>query len=193
MALCTLAEAKSQLRLNTVDANRDTLLQAYIDAVTGPVETWCGAVQAATVTDERHYPEGSKLFLRSERVSAVTSVTEYQGAVAQLYTAISNPATASSYTYIREGAILTRLGSGGSPSCWGSPVYVTYTAGFLTVPADINLAARLIVQEWWETQRGSVPLPLQGGQDVDTLDGFQAFSLGRVQELLGHRRHGPFV
>lgn len=186
MALCTLAEVKTQL--NKSGTGDDTELQSYIDAVKYPVEAWCGAVESATVTNEKHTDGGPCLVLRSEVVASVTTLTEFQGTTAHVYTEIATPASAGAYTYVRDGRLITRLDAAGYEAAFGGPVYVTYTAGYATVPADINLAARMIVAEWWESQRGSVPLPLQGGQDADGLDAFRRFSLRRVEELLGHRR-----
>lgn len=187
MGLCTLAEVKLQLgKTATTD---DTELQTYIDAVTAPIEAFCGTVAQATVTNEKHPDGGCKLFLRSERLAAITTVTEFQGTTAQLYTEIPTPATAGAYTYVRDGTVLTRLGSGGYESPFTGPVYVTYTAGFPTVPTAINLAARHIVQRWWETQRGNA---LSRSEDVP-LSEFVYFAGRLIPEMLALYRRGPLV
>lgn len=178
-ALCTLAQVKLQLgKTSTAD---DTELQSYIDAVTAPIEDFCGPILPAAVTNEMHNSCGSVLVLRTDRVVSVTSLTEYQGTTANAYTQISTPASAGTYTYTRDGVVVRRIGSGGYETPFTGAVYVSYTEGMGAVPAAVNLAARTIIQRWWETQRGNA---LSRSEDVP-LSEFTMFASRIVPEMLG--------
>jgi hypothetical protein len=191
--LCTLAEVK--LQLNKLSADDDDELQSYIDAVTAPVEDYCGAVLQQTVTNEQHnsVAGSSLLVLRNERVASVTSVTEYVGTTGYTLTQITTPAQAAAYTYILDGTVLHRMGGGGA-SVFTGPVYVTYVAGFTSVPAAINLAARIIVQHLWRTQNGGADLPALSDEETIGLPGFSFAIPTRAKELLDrYRRTGGFA
>jgi len=184
VGLCTLAEAKLQLGKTT--AADDTELQSYIDALTGPVERYCGVLVSRVVSNEPHYRVcGPDLGLLQARVVSMTSVTEYLGTVARTYTEIASPNLAGTYTYMRDGALLTRIGPGGYPLTWeGQLVLVSYTAGFSSVPTEANLAARMIVQHLWRTQNGGAGLPSLSDEDVVTMPEFGYAIPRKAKELL---------
>lgn len=164
--LCTVAEVKSQLgKTSSAD---DAEIQAYIDAVTAPIEDYIGAVLPATVTNERHEVAGLASFhLLKGRASAITSVTEYVGQTSYTYTAVTTPAAAGPYTYLRDGENqLCKIDASGRRVPFAGDVYVSYTAGFADIPANVNLAARLLVQHLWRTQQGGAGLP-QLADEVD--------------------------
>lgn len=171
MGLCTLAELK--LQLNKTTSADDTELQSYIDAVSAVIERLYGPIAAAsghTWTANG----GSTAILLPERPASITSVVE-------------NGFTLASTDYFTDlvAGVLYR-GSTVRPFTWLAGVQnvtVTYTVGG-TVGADVNLAARTIVQEWWELQRGPKPLPLQGGTDTLPDQGFRIFTLRRASEML---------
>lgn len=180
--LCTPAEVKLQLgKTTTTD---DVELQSYIDAVTAPVERYCGAILPRAVVNEQHSPFTAEVALRTARVASMTSVVEYIGVTARTYTEIATPASAGTYTYLRDGVILTRLGPGGHPTPFEGRVFASYTAGFASVPADANLAARLIVQHLWRTQNGGAGLPSLSDEAVVEMPGFSYSIPNRAKELL---------
>ena len=174
-ALCTLAEVK--LQLNKDSTADDDEIQSYIDSITDPVEDYCGAVLPRTVT-ETHRPNGAVLVLREERLSAIASVTEYVGITPYVLTAATNPSQASVYCYFSDPSsptVIERWGASGYRQAFMGPVQVTYTAGFATVPTSLNLAARMIVQNIWTTQRGAQATnSVLANQDVVAVPGFAA-------------------
>lgn len=188
--ICTLAEVK--LQLGKTASTDDTELQSYIDAVTAPIEHLCGPVISTSVT-EWYQPETQWLFLRQLPLVSITSVTEYQGATAQTYTEAASPAVAGTYTYLLEAGQgkLTRITTGGGEARWSGRVKVVYVVGFSTIPADINLAARIIVQHLWRTQNGGAGLPSISDEPVEEVEGFGYAIPARARELLMKRRRGP--
>lgn len=140
----TLAEAKDHCRVD--GTAEDTKIDAYIAAATGHVESYCGrsfTEQGLTLYQDAFAPE--MLLLRGP-VGAVSAVTYYDadnvlqtldGAVydTDLY---SNPATVSlatgqswPTTYARKNA-----------------VQIAYTTSVARVPDAVNLAIKLLVQQW---------------------------------------------
>ena len=191
--LCSIAEIK--LQLNKTSTADDVELQTYIDSVTDYVEAYCGAVIPRTVT-RLVFANGFTVVLPSARIVSVTSVTGYNGATAYTYAAAATPNLATQYSYIIDpslNGILRCLGSGGYPVPFMSQLYVTYTEGFAVIPAAINLAARMIVQSLWETQRSARSLPTQGGQDLVTVQGFSEPIPARAFALLERYKRGPSV
>lgn len=186
MGLCTLAEVK--LQLNITGTTDDTELQSYIDAVTGPAEAYVrGPIVQRTVTDEQHRPNGAcEIILHNAPVVSISSLVEYAGASALTYTVVSTPASAGSFTVILDKplAAVTRVTAAGEYPFVGGIVYVTYSAGYASVPAEANLAARIIVQHLWETQRGAMSGPTFGGDDTSTPPGFSFAVPNRARELL---------
>lgn len=182
--LCSVAEVKSQLNKNlSVD---DAELQDYIDAIRGPVEDYCGPILPVDLT-EVHRIFGSRLVLDHPVVS-ITSVTIYEGITARALTAISTPASASTYCYTLEGKTIQRLGSDGYPTDFDNAVYVAYTAGYSVVPDAINLAARLLVQHMWRTQNGGAGLPALSDDELVEVEGFGMIPSKAKEFMDGYRR-----
>lgn len=193
MGLCTLPEVKAQL--NKTSTADDTELQQYIDSVTASVQSYCGTVEAVTRT-ETHQPCGPVIQLRGERVASITSVTEYVGTVAAVYTAAASPAAGGTSTYLLDPDIpgrLVRIGSAGYDTPFTGRVTVVYQAGFATVPAALNLAARLIVQTMWRTQNGGAALPQLSDEPNVNIEGFDVPVPARAVMLMDPYRRLPGI
>jgi hypothetical protein len=181
-----VAEAKQQLgKTSGVD---DAELQTYIDAVTGSMEGYCGAVLARAVT-EWHNACGPAIHL-DERVASITSVTAYDGATPTTFTEVADPSTVVANSYIRDGQDLVRLDA----SAFSGRVRVVYQAGIAVVPAELNLACRLIVQTMWRTQNGGAGLPQLSDEPTVTVDGFDMPIPARALFLMNnYERLGGFA
>ena len=132
------------------------------------------------------------------------TVTEYQGSTSQALT--YEPLDGGSFTgygwATADGTgasgILVRSSSG-YPARFCGRVKVTYTAGVTTVPADLRLAALLLVEHLWETQRGTQGSGLpEGFEDQlgagEGLPYGQSFLLpNRVKEALSAYRRAPAI
>ena len=77
---------------------------------------------------------------------------------------------------------------------WLPAMTVNYVAGWGTsVPAAFNSAARIILQNLWDTQHGPSVRPSMGGMDMTTIPGFAYAIPNRAAELLDGMQDGmPF-
>jgi len=173
--LVSLADVKAQTNItNTVS---DEELRVYLEAATGVIERHLGqAVVRRSRTEEHVVPVGGVLVLNWSPVISVTSLAQVGGAT-------WDPATLH---VTSTGVVTSPLGA--APT---GHLTVTYIAGMTVVPEEYGLAARIIVQHLWETQRGAAGAPRAGGLG-DTLGVTRAVGSGlgyaipnRALELLG--------
>lgn len=168
--IVTVAEAKSQLNKGgTVD---DDELALYVAAVNEPVARYIG--YATPTAAEDTFDGGSHDLLLTRRpVLSVESVTVDGAALA-----------ADTYTVDKLAGVLPSLR--GCFAAGTQNVVVAYTAGRTEVPPHAKLAALIIIQHLWETQRGrdSRRLP-RGEEDVVQFAGFGFAIPNRAAQLLG--------
>jgi uncharacterized phiE125 gp8 family phage protein len=171
----TLAEAKEQLNItSTAD---DAELAGFISGVSEAVEDYAGAVVQRTVTETFDGGRSTVLLTRTP-VASVTSVTD-NGTVLD----------ASGYEVSKSGVLTRVAGQGTLPFLPGTQsVEVVYVAGVAAstaaAPWRVKLAAKIILQHLWETQRPAASgLFSQGSDDYDPR---YSYSLPRrALELLG--------
>lgn len=143
--MITLEEAKLQLNIPSSNTTHDVELQAFVDAAIETVGRFTGrAGLVRTVTGERHHVGHAwKLWLFQRPVQSVTSVARVDGTrtwnVADLDVDID-----SGLLRVVDGPAFSGL------------LQIDYEAGYVNVPDRFNLAARIIVQHLWQTQRGAV-------------------------------------
>jgi hypothetical protein len=171
VAIVTLAQIKSQLNIPSGDTSNDTELALYGDAATTAVEEVVGTVTQVAVTEKFH---GGKVAVTlASPVVSVTSVTDF-----------GNVLTSADWSL--NDRTLTRVaGLYPLPFLPGvNSVVVAYTAGLAVVPAGYQLAALIIVQHMWETQRPAGRSPFN--QQSDEYDPRYSYSIPRrALELLG--------
>lgn len=185
MALLTLAEAKAQL--NITSSGNDVELEAYINGVTTAIEAHVGPVEARGVVEQHETPSAGArvLVLHQTPVLSLTSVMPVltEGTAYEVASLVLDPAT---------GAV-RRLDGGRLQG----PLSVSYQAGRSEVPPTINLAARLMLQHLWRTQRGSARGPvIAGGDDYDVNEPIVGWGYAipnRVLELLASYKLPPVV
>lgn len=190
MAFITLAEVKSQLNM-TSTAN-DAELQDYMDAACDEVENWVGPVATRVITNEFVDLMGRTIF--NELTTAGTRAIVLRWRPVQSIQAISS-AILSGVTYaptdffIDTDTGIVRRNDGGT--IFG-PLLVSYTAGYATAPAWARLAAKIIVQHLWRTQRGGTNRP--GSGDADGMVAGIGFAIpGSAAELLESHRLVPAI
>lgn len=169
--MISVDDLKEQVNIDASDKTHDAELQAYVDALTPAIERHTGQVmELREVVEDRWLPHTSAVTLRSTPVAAVTSVAAVDGSVTW------------NVGDLDVDAEIGRVAVTGGPRLVGLVRFI-YDAGYEEVPADFQLAARIIGQHLWETQRGTLGSPEFGAGPV--LAGY-AFP-NRAKELLGGR------
>lgn len=148
--IVSLADVKQHLNMtSTVD---DEELRAYIEAATGVIEDYLGRAVIRRSFTEEHSVSG-EMMLNWTPVQSITSAATVDGVttwnVADLHVNTSGVVTAKA-----------------SAAALSGDITVTYVAGAPVVPGNWALAARIIVQDLWRTQRGQDGAPLAGGLDT---------------------------
>jgi len=188
--LVTVSEAKSALRLGTT-AN-DTLLAAWITAVSVRVDELCGPVVNRTVTAEAHDGGMTVVFPKLVPFSSVTTVTEYDTAGTGTVLSAEDFDTKPANAYLVDGELLRRRSSGGdSWFAYGRKnVIVTYVAGRVAntaaVTEQFKRSALIILAHMWREEHG------QASTTFNTDDGLVTVGAGwaiprRARDLLGNQ------
>jgi hypothetical protein len=144
-----LTTAEARLSLGLTDGSRDADLDRMIARISAGIYKACkvasDGIHAPTLLSESitetfrlQYPLHASIQLSRRRVSEVTTVTEG-----------STELTDDDFDIERASGLLSRLGVT-DVSCWPKGVVVVdYIAGFLTVPADLKLAAETWLRILW--------------------------------------------
>lgn len=180
--LFSLASAKAQLEITTT--TDDDELREYIEATTTAVEYFVGAVARRTVTQV--VKGGSdRVLLHSTPVLAVTSVTGLE--------AWQQSVDTTAVDADAETGVLRRIDGLLFPS---GEYRVAYTVGRAAVPANVSLAAKLILQHLWRTKYGASRglAGIGGGEDfavTEAIPGLGYAIPNRALQLLqGDRQPG---
>lgn len=172
--MISLEEVKQQLNIDLANTEHDDELQDYIDAVTSVVERQTGEVVELRTIEEHHDVSAARtLLLRSVPVSSLTSVERVDGS--------QTWSVGDLYVNEQLGEVTVLSGS-----LFDGLLKVTFEAGYDVAPANYNLAARIIVQHLWKTQRGVAGAPFAGGMATSLGEGGTGFAVPRrAAELLG--------
>lgn len=180
--ILTLADARAALRLPATDTSNDADLTAtYLPAVTSIVEDLAGPqlTQTKTWTTDG----GRTTILLPTAVQSVTSVTE-TGVV--LVAGVD-------YTTNLKAGIITR-GSTQTPYVFlpgQQNIVITYVAGTGTIPANVKLAARIILRHLWQVDQQGFR-PQFGAPDADTVQIPSGYAIPRrAFELLRPSQNVP--
>lgn len=192
--IISLADVKQQL--NITASTFDDELRAYIEGATAAIERHRNeCVLRRTIVEEKYLTDyayglgqfhgqpaawgvpARKVALDKRPAIALVSVARVDGTLSWDISGLHlNP----------NGVIDVMTGN----PLWGH-LAITYTAGYLSIPADFTLAARIIVQHLWQTQRGNTGWPKPGGMDDSLATAGLGFAIpNRALELLGTGRPG---
>lgn len=172
----TVAETK--LQLNMDDTTSDAELAVFISAASEAIEDYVGAVVDRSVTEV--FDGGrDRVLLSKLPVVSITSVTDNGTVLA-----------AAGYKVDSPSGVLTRV-SGRDPYPFTPGIQslsVVYVAGraatTAAAPSRYKMAALIIIQHLWETQRPAAAGPFAQGSD--DFDPRYTYSIPRrALELLG--------
>jgi hypothetical protein len=218
LAIVTLAEVKAHLRYpNPASPHRDdTALEEFIDAANEVIEYECDDI-LPHARSETYDGGPTTLYLRNLPVLSVQNVEESWGYISyQLdQQASDSPGPWSMFAYsfdnFETGQITRRTaGNVVIPFHAGDEnIVIQYTSGREKVPGDIKLAAKELINHWWQNSQqraGSTGAGAPGAAAFDatmganysrdTESGNQNINIGvpdRILELIKGKRHMPFI
>jgi hypothetical protein len=186
-----LQDAKDALNIPQATTTSDTEIMAYVATIEASLRGMTGGpVVNRTITAERSEMMSNQTVIpvRQRPLVSVTSVTSASGGAIDISAGLDLDSNA--------GLIRRKLGLPfyGPFFQWLPAVTVTYVAGWGTsVPASFGVAARIILQHLWDTQRGAAGQPLQG-EELVTPPGFGYAIPAAAAELLDGSLNGmPFT
>jgi hypothetical protein len=186
-AVLPLQDAKDALNIPQATTTSDTEIMAYIATIQASLESMTGGpLVNRVITAERTEMMASQTVIpvRQRPLVSVTSITSASGGAIDISAGLDLDANA--------GLIRRKLGLPfyGPFFMWLPQVTVTYVAGWGTaVPAAFNVAARIILQNLWETQHGPSARP-SIGDDMMTPPGFGFAIPNQAAELLDGSLNG---
>lgn len=165
--IISMSDAKEQL--NITGSGSDEELRVFVEASTLMVERIRGeAIVRRTIT-EQHCAYGS-FALNWPPLISLTSVASTDGLITwNVADLLVSPA----------GVVSSKQGL----NLYGDLTAV-YVAGYVVVPADFQLAGRIILQHLWETQRGTKGPVRPGGAEAIVISSGYAVP-NRAKDLLG--------
>ena len=188
VALLPLQDAKDALNIPQATTSYDTELQQYIATIGTCLEAFTGGPLVNRSVSERAVLTSSYTVLevRQRPLVSVTSIVSVASGVAlDLSSGLDIDPLA--------GTIRRKLGYPfyGPYFTWLPAMTVTYVAGWGTaVPAAFNTAARIILQNLWETQHGPSARPTMGPSEMVTLPGFGFLVPSQAAEILDGSLNG---
>lgn len=170
MSVLQLADAREYLALGS--GQRDTELQATIDAAEAAIAQRCGPL-APTATTARVGGSSTALALTVLPALSLTSITPVGGTAVSL---------ADVYLDLSAGLVTYNAGS-----VFPARLYdVAYVAGRSPCPADLLMAVRELVRHLWLTRRGPTRRPGSEPSESasNTMPGAAYLLPFRVSELI---------
>lgn len=188
----SLQDTKDMLNIPQSQTDRDAELLSWIGSIESGLERMTGGPAVNTQITER-----------CEAMSAYTVLIVRQRPLVSLVSVINVgsglPVDFSDMTDLdpNAGTIRRQLGwPFFGPFYQYLPIFlVTYVAGWgVSVPPAFNNFARVIIRHLWDTQRGTTPAPMLGGDDTTVIPGFGFAIPNRALELLNGSQNGiPFL
>lgn len=173
MSVLSRDEVKAHLNIALSSTTNDDELDAFIARAEAALSRKIGPLASTTKT-ERVRGGDSVLWLSSTPVISITSITSPStGAViqpSQLTVSSSGQVEYTSYGW------------------FSSHFYdVTYQAGYVTLPADLQLAVLELIRHMWDTQRGGGSARIGSAQSdamSNTIPGAAYLFPFRVEQLI---------
>lgn len=189
--IVSLADAKQFLNI-TASAD-DEEIRGYIESATRVVENIAGPVLPRTYSEV--HQSGRVIVLNHAPVISLTSLIPVQtGGITYAVGDLDLDLTTG---IVRRIVALTYIGEISPFAYFWGPLRVTYVAGRRVIPANMTLAARIIIGHLWETQRAQVGRVARGGRfgtDEISFSPEVGFAVPRrAIELLDPDRRAPVM
>lgn len=189
--IVSLADTKQFLNI-TASAD-DEEIRGYIESATRVVENIAGPVLPRTYSEV--HQSGRIIVLNHAPVISLTSLIPVQtGGITYAVGDLDLDLTTG---IVRRIVALTYIGEISPFAYFWGPLRVTYVAGRRVIPANMTLAARIIIGHLWETQRAQVGRVARGGRfgtDEISFSPEVGFAVPRrAIELLDPDRRAPVM
>lgn len=193
VSVLPLPDAKDALNIPQSNTTFDSEIMAYVATIESCMEAMTGGPLVNTTVVERAELQGSNtvLLVRQRPLVSVTSIVSVaSGTAIDISAGLDIDSNA--------GTIRRKLGYPfyGPYFSWLPAMTVTYVAGWgVSVPPAFGTAARIIIQNLWETQHGPSARPsMQGGDDMVTMPGWGFAIPNQAAELMEGSQGGiPFM
>lgn len=166
--IISVYDAKVQLKI-TNDVSDDEL-RSFIGSATAVVERVRGEAVVKRSFTEKITAVNGRVVLSRLPVVSVTSIASRDG----LTTWDVDD------TDVDDAGILTS-----TRTPLAGDLTVIYVAGYIEIPENYLMAARIILEHLWQTKRGNAGVPRPGGMEVATVSGLGFAVPNRALELLG--------
>jgi hypothetical protein len=192
IAVLPLQDGKDALNIPQSNTTYDAEIAAYVATIQSCLERMTGGpLVNRSITERAEMQDGQTVILVRQRpLVSVASITGASGGAIDISAGLDLDVNA--------GTVRRKLGLPfyGPFFSWLPQVTVVYVAGWgVSVPAAFGTAARIILQNLWETQHGPSARPSMGaGQDMVTVPGFGFAIPNQAAELLEGSQNGvPFM
>lgn len=191
-----LDDVKDALNIQATDHAHDAELLRFVAGLTPVVEFYTGPVLPKIIQDEIHDGGFPWVMCRHRPVISVSQVTEYLGNVRYDLQQVLTPDQATTFCYSVDGGRITRRNVGtASPFAPGvGTVWITYTAGRISIPQNIRLGTIELVRVNYQTtqQSGRTPLGALGPMDEGIESPVPGYLVpNRVKEMLQPSKRHP--
>ena len=196
MSLVTLADMKTYL--GEVTTTYDVFLQAQLDLYSSAVEGYCGRVFTSTSYTQTYYKDDlpqelRKLSLYHYPVTAIASIsqiTSFEGA-----DTATTVLDAYDYRPNLNGGTILKLSSGviihwATDMGYDERIDVAYTAGYTTIPLEIDAVVKQLVETDYNKKISGVPLNL--GPDVQSIAIAGVINIAYDYSLQANERKNKF-
>lgn len=148
--IISLSDARDILRFTGTTLDED--LRWYVEAATDIIERYIQQTVVRRSYTETHFDVryGQDVVLNHYPVISITNLSSVDGLRAW---------SVSGFYADKDTGTLVRLPGGGL--LWGD-VVITYVAGRVSIPANYQVAAKIIIQHLWSTRRGMGSAPALG-------------------------------
>jgi hypothetical protein len=188
VSVLPLQDAKDALNIPQATITSDTEIAQYVATIQTCIERMTGGpLTNRSITERAELTSGyTVLQVRQRPLVSVTSIVSVaSGQALDISAGLDLDPNA--------GTIRRKLGYPfyGPYFTWLPAMSVTYVAGWgASVPAAFNTAARIILQNLWETQHGPSARPSMSGDDMVTLPGWGFAIPNQAAELLDGSLNG---
>lgn len=151
--IVSLDDVKKHLQIDLDNTTHDAELADFIAALPPGIEQLAGPILPVTRTETHR--AGRLIVVRHPPIAEVVSMT---GSAALVV---------ADYEVDAEAGL---IGHPDGVTAFAVPTTVVYVSGRVPVPAAVNLAARVIVDHWWRSQRGSSTTRRDRREDADVIN-----------------------